>query len=824
MTVVQDVKYAVRAFSNQKLFTMAAVASLALGIGANTAIFSLLNSLILRPLPVSEPDTLVKITWSSNRFKDQWGVNGVVFSSYANRSTLLSDLMATNWAQANLTADGQTERITTELVTGNYFEALGVQPVIGRVFTREENVAADGHPVVVLSHSYWKRRFARNPAVLGKTVRLNDHPMTVIGVMNPKFFGLNPGFVPELWLPSMMVAQVRPEWKPANFNTSMWLGPIARLRRGRDMRQARLELETIHRQALLEQEASASEERKRVIRNLRIDLVPAAAGVVALGINFERPLVILLGIAGLVLLIASVNVANLLLTRAVGRRREIAVRVALGATRRHVIRQLLVESLLLSGTGACFGILLAAWLSEFLFALVPAGRITLAADVTPDWRVLLFTAAVAGVTGIAFGLVPAIQSWVHDVTRALKGEPPKTARFRTGKLLVSAQVAITVVLLFGGVLLSRSLIGLRNVPVGFERQKLLIASVNPGLSGYTGEKIVAFYDELVPRVSRLPGVQSAALERIGLLGVPFGVGKMATTVEGYQATDNEVDNPLLAPDRIVAGPNYFRTIGARVLVGREFSESDTANSLKVAIVNEQFANYYFRGVNPIGRHIGWAGKADAQIIGVVQDIRHYKIRQESVRSWYVPYAQADLVRWPQMSLHIRTSGDPGNIASAVRHEVRSMNPNVPVFDVKTIDVRVRENLFTERLLAMLSGSFALLASLLAAIGLYGVLAYTVKLRVRELGIRMALGAERSTITWLILRDSVMLVASGVIVGAPVAYAVSRTVASFVYGVSPRDGVSLAAAVGVVIAVTTVAAWLPAYRASTLSPTIALRYE
>jgi len=456
---------------------------------------------------------------------------------------------------------------------------------------------------------------------------------------------------------------------------------------------------------------------------------------------------------------------------------------------------------------------------------VRGGRVTLAPNLSPDWRVLTFTALVSLLTTVVFGLLPAVRSCKVDLAPMLKGEQTLSRRLRIGGVLVAGQVALTVVMLFGAVVLARTLTNLQNVPSGFDRDKILMLSLNPALSGYKGHAtIIAYYDELVRRVSVLPGVRAAAVERCGLLGTAFGVVRMVTSVDGYEMKGDEASNFLIAPDRIVAGPNYFRTLGIPLIAGREFTDGDNANDPKVAVINAKFAKYYFGDGNPIGRRVGWNGKADTEIIGVVGDVRQYKLRDDSLRMWYVPYAQADMVRWPQMTLHVRTAGPEALVASRVGSEIRAINSSVPIFDIKTIQDRVNDNLFRERILAMLAGFFAVLACVLAAVGLYGVIAYTASLRTRELGIRIALGAARNDVVWIVMRDSVLVIGCGLLIGSALAYALGGIAASFMYGVAAHDPISLSVAVLVVVSVSILAAYIPARRASRLEPVAALRCE
>ncbi len=652
----------------------------------------------------------------------------------------------------------------------------------------------------------------------------------VVGVSEQRFYGLDPGFGPEVRVPVNAWLESQPGWNEQarqnifafNFNL------VGRLKPGASVRQAETQLDVLHRpwlEAQVSLSPEISEEQRRRVLSTRINLNLAAKGLFGLGRTYQQSLPLLLAAGGLVLLIACVNLATLLLAKAAGRQREIAVRLSLGAGRGRIVRQLLTESLLLAALGGALGLPVSVWAAEAVTSFVPPpGQWRLAIPVTPDWRVLGFLAGVTLLTSVLFGLAPALQATRLQLTPTLQGATSTgTGRFSAGKLLVSAQVAISLVLLAGAGLLLRTLQNLRRNEIGFERTRVLMFSLNADLSNHTPQRARAFYQDLVERVSALPGVQRASLDRFGLLGRSFGISQMALRVEGYEPQGDEATNPLLAPHRFVVGPNFFPTVGIPLVLGREFSRQDNETAPKVAVVNERLARYYFGGQNPIGRRIGW-GQADIEIVGVARDAKYYDLREQPLRAFYVPYTQVRDRFSTRMTLLVRSASERDKLIAAVRREVQAVDRNVPLTAVKTVETKIDETLSTERLLTSLLGAFGMLSALLTAIGLYGVTAYSVARRTHEIGVRMALGADRGRVLRTVLREVVAVTAFGLALGLPAALVLSRLTRSLLYGIAPTDARAMAGASLLLSAVVLLAGYLPARRATRVDPMVALRHE
>jgi predicted permease len=829
-TLAQDLRYAIRRLRRSPGFTAVAALSLALGIGANTAIFSLMDSLLFRMLPVKDPERFYTPVFSNDRFNNQPAFAMAAYEEFRDHNDVFSDLLCRRVTQVGLLAGDRTEPVSLEQVSGNYFSMLGVRAHLGRMLGVEDDRPAGGQQVAVLSYEFWQRRFGSDPAILGKAIHLNGVAFVVVGVSEPRFYGLDPGFGPEMRVPVNAWLESQPGWNERarqnifvfNFNL------VGRLKPGVSVHQAETQLAVLHRRWLEEQVSLSpgiSDQDRRRVLSIRITLTPAAKGLFGLGSTYQQSLPLLLAAAGLVLLIACVNLATLLLAKAAGRQREIAVRLSLGAGRGRVLRQLFTESLLLAALGGVLSLPVSVWAAEAMTSFVPPpGQWRLAIPVTPDWRVLGFLAGVTLLTSVLFGLAPALQATRLQFTPTLQGATSTgTGRFSAGKLLVSAQVALSLVLLAGAGLLLRTLQNLRRDEIGFEKTRVLMFSLNADLSNHTPQRARAFYQDLVERVSALPGVQLASLDRFGLLGRSFGIAQMALRVEGYEPQGDEASNPLLAPQRFVVGPNFFRTVGIPLVLGREFSRQDNETAPKVAVVNERLARYYFGGQNPIGRRIGW-GKADIEIVGVARDAKYYDLREQPLRAFYVPYTQLNDRFSTRMTLLVRSSSDRDKLIAAVRREVHAVDRNVPLTAIKTVETKIDETLSTERLLTSLAGAFGLLSALLTAIGLYGVTAYSVVRRTQEIGIRMALGARRGDVLRLVVRRGMVQVAVGLALGLAAAYGLTRFIAGWLYGVKPTDPATLAAVTLLLLAVALAACYLPARRAARLDPMVALRTE
>jgi predicted permease len=828
---VQDLRYAFRTLRKAPLFTSVAVLSLALGIGANTAIFTLVNQLILQLLPVRDPDQLVMLTARGQHYGSNTGNNAIsypMYQDFRDKNQVFQGMFCRFSHDFSLTYEGRTELIVGELVSGNYFPVLGVGAALGRVFTAQDDLIQGGHPIAVLSYGYWKTRFAADPGVIGRKIVLNGYPLTIVGVSRKGFDGVEPGYAPQLRVPMMMKHLLTDKFYTLNNRRGRFAQVFGRLKPGVTLEQARAGLQPLFHQ-ILQMEvqekdfAKASEHTRQQFLKMWMDVLPAANGRSDLRRQFSNPLLALMVIVSLVLLIACSNVANLLIARATARQKEIAVRLALGAGRRRLILQLLEESLLLSGMGGILGIGLAVAIDNALIGFLPQGVSQLTLSATPDGRVLGFTLLISVLTGVLFGLAPAIQSTRPQLAGTLKDQAGgvvggASVGFR--KALVVAQVSLSLLLLIAAGLFIQSLKNLQGVNPGFETRNLLSFSVNPALNGYKPERSLQFYRQLTERLGRTPGVSSVTLAVMALLD--GNEWDSSVTVEGYSAKEGEWIDPHMQ----FISTGYFQTLAVPVMLGRDFSDRDDKGTPPVALINERFAKRYFAGRSPVGLHVGMGGnpgtKTDIEIVGVVKDTRYESLRDEIPYELYRPYRQMDFVQG--MTVYARAQGDPTAIFAAMRHSVNELDSNVPVYRVRTLDQQLDKSLMSERLLASLSGVFGLLATGLAAIGLYGVMAYMVVRRTREIGIRMALGADRGSVVWLVMREVLALSAVGVIIGGGAAYAATRLVQKQLFGILPTDALTMAASACGIAAVAVLAGYLPARRATAIDPMRALRWE
>ena len=828
----RDVRHGVRTLLRTPAFTLVVLLTLALGIGANTTIFSLTDQVLLRLLPVRQPDRLVLFSSHGafiGRVEGRDRFSYPMYRDLRDRNQVLSGALADYPTSLTMLAGGTAERVTGDLVSGNYFDVLGVQPALGRVFSASDEGAAGASPIVVLSDGYWMRRFGGDASVLNQTIRINEHPMTVVGVAAPGFYGLDFSNPADVFVPLTMKAAMTPTFDGLQDPRYAWLIIAGRLKPGVSVAQAEAGLNVVYRQRneqeIKEMPIAVSERFRQRFVSKHLSLLPGGKGVSDLRRQFSMPILVLMGMVGLVLLIACANVANLLLARGAARQKEVAIRLALGAGRGAIVRQRLVESLLLAVGGGVLGLGVAWWSGSLLLKMLPfdAAARTLSAE--PDARMTLFALGASLVTALLFGLAPALQSTRPQLAPTLKDETGTLAggaghaRFRKG--LVVAQVGLSVLLLAGAGLFARSLYNLQSLNPGFQPDHLLGFSLDPTLGGYSAERTIALYERLQQEIGALPGVRSASLSQQPLLADDQWM--RTTEVEGYQAKQGEDMNP----DYDNVGPGYFATMGIPLLLGRTFTDADRAGAPKVAVVNEAFVRYFFGTRNPIGRHIGFGGRnapLDIEIVGVVQDSKTVALRDRIDRTVYTPFMQASAEDTGQMTFYVRTAGDPLSLASSLRAVVRRVDPDMPVFDMKTMSAQVAESLFAERMVAALSIVFGFLATLLAAIGPYGVMSYSVARRTREIGIRMALGAERGTVLWLVLREVALLVVLGVAIGLPVALALGRLVRSQLFGLSATDPWTMAGAAMVLAVIALVAGYLPARRATRIDPILALRYE
>ncbi len=842
----QDLRYALRVFRQNPGFTAVAVLSLALGIGANTAIFSLINAVLLRYLPVRSPEQLVIL--ARNPARPMTSANYPDYLYLRDNAKSYSGLIAYSGAWAwGFAAEGQpTQLAGVSLVSGNYFDVLGVTPALGRMFNAEDNNTEGAHPDAVLSHGFWMRGFGGDTGVIGRRVRINGSPFTVVGVSRAGFTGAEVGVSPDIFLPIVMMRNVNPTARDWNTRFFWWLTAMARLKPGVSPAQANAELvvlrERIEANDPRNRRAAPSWDKDRAIRQRGV-VLPGANGFAFMRNMVQKPLLILMVVVGVVLLIACANVANLLLARAAARQREIAIRLSVGAARWRLVRQLLLESVLLSVLGASAGVAFAFGGVRLLMSFAPRRGFPITLDFTPDWRVLLFLFAVALVAGTLAGLAPALRATRPEILPCLKSETAPLGfggrRFDLRKALVVVQIALSVLLIAGAALLVRSLMNLRGLDPGFRRENVLLVSVDPALIGYKTQQVKSFYDRVVAETQRMPGVRSASAASILPLGGMRWNGDV--TVEGYKRKPDE--RPYVDFNSVT--PRFFETMGIPILLGRDFRAQDIplvaverpekfnpameddwrGDFARVALVNETFARRYFAGQSPVGRRFSQgmeyrAGKS-FEIIGVVRDARYFGLREPVEPMVYAPaWTSASERMW----LCIRTTGEPAALVTHIRQKVREIDPGLWIAHVRTLEQNLDENIVQERMVATLSGLFGLLALALAAVGLYGVMAHAVARRTREIGIRMALGAPRRQVLWMVLRDALVMVAAGTAAGIPAALVLSKLVASLLFGVSPQDPATLAAAIVVLVAVAAAASWLPARRASTVDPMDALRYE
>jgi predicted permease len=829
-----DVKFAWRTLLRSPLFVLVAVISLALGIGANTAIFTLLDQLLLRMLPVNDPRQLVMIWSTGPHIGNNRGARAASYPMYQDfqqKAPAFSYVFCRYLTSLSISFDNQTERVSSELVSGNYFDALGVKPALGRVFSpQEDDRVYKGHPSVVLSHDYWTTRFNGDPKVLGKKILVNNYPMVVIGVSAPGFRGLDPGNAPQIRVPIQMKPVMTPGWDALGDRRSQWIQMFARMKPGYTVESARASLQPLFHQ-VLEMELTRPE-MKDTSQYLRAEFLKrqvkvqtAATGYSELRQYATTGLIVLMCMVGLVLVIACFNVANLLIARAVAREKEIAVRLAVGSSKAQLVRQLLVESVMLSVAGGVAGILLSVWTVRGLLSFLPTGDSPLTFKAEPDGRILAFNLAIAVLTGIVFGLAPALQSTRLDIWNTLKDVVGAIAgggsSVRLRKILVTAQVALSFLLLAGAGLFVTSLNNLKNANTGFSNiERLVTFQVDPALNGYSTSRIQAFYKELLDKLNGTPGVSSAAYAVVALLHGDEWDSTMS--VEGHHSKDGEDMQAFMNS----ISPGYWKTMGVRLLEGRDFDSRDTGEKTTTAIVNKKFAEHFFGSGSPIGRHIGFGdgpkSKLDIEIIGEVQDSLYEGPREGVHRQVFIPNAQSDFPM--SAAFYIRTSLDPSQMFRALRQQVAQLDPAMPVFQLKTLGSQLDETLVTERFIATLSAAFGILATLLAAIGLYGVMAFVVERRTRELGLRMALGAPQSSVVGMVMREVFLLLVIGLAIGVPLAFVLSRFIASQLFGVAPADARTAALAIAVLAVVALGAGFLPARRASSIDPIRALRYE
>ncbi len=810
-SIWQDVKLAVRGLRKSPAFTLVAVVSLALGIGANTAIFSFLNAVLLKSLPVPEPERLVTFSFFENGkdVSDVFSFQDI--NKIAERSAVFDGLLGRFSRMVSLSANDTSQLVMAELVTGQYFQTLKVAPAVGRLLTEEDVRNAVGNPVCVLSYDLWQTRFGGDPKIVDRAVSINSHPYRVLGVTKKGFYGLELQKRMDLQVPVTRVGDFMPglgSAKNFDWRTGLtWLRPMGRLKPNLTRSEAESQLRTLYRQI-------RPESAHRVLQ-----VTESKEGLNNMRGNFGKPIVVLMAVVALVLLIACANLANLLLARANAREKEFAVRLSLGASRGRLVRQLLIESLLLSFCGGAVGILVSFWITSTLLAFLNVGRPAIyAVHVSPDLTVLWFALTLSFVTAILFGLAPAWQSTRPDLLPNLKEEMGGSQRHihrgTLRKLLVIAQVALSLVVLFAAGLLTRTLSSLQTVNLGFQPERVVALSLDTTIGGHSLAQAAQIQDEVLQRVRLLPGVQAASL----VLFTPLTGDSMTTDIEvnGFAAKHKDE----LQANFHAVSPGYFATINQPRLFGRDFSEADTAKSQKVAIVNERFVQHYFAGQSPVGQHIKQQ-QMNVEIVGVVSNARETSLRKQPVDTIYVPEKQTNN-SGPQLLL--RTQVDPSKLTPTLYALVRNVDKKTVVASIRTLDSQIDAGLSSERILSYLSSLFAGLATLLTGIGLYGVMAYAVARRTREIGVRFAIGAQRGDIARLFLRESLIVIAVGMIVGAPLALASVTVLKSLLFGLTTTDLPTLLLSVGVLLIAGLAATALPLRKAAYTDPISALRYE
>ena len=855
-TLIHDLRYGLHMLWKHPGFTAVAVLTLALGIGANTALFSVVDAVLLKKLPVKDPDRLVLLrqTYDPEKFSPG-GYNGSnprdratglvngtsfpfqSFDRLRKERAALTDVIAFSRIDLNLNSSGQAESVGAQVVSGNYYYTLGVPPVEGRLINDADD-NTNSNPVAVISHRYWLTRFGGEKQVIGKSVNLNNRPFTIIGVTPAGFEGVGElGARVDVTIPLAWEPQTSgPQTMMRGGAGIWWLRLMGRLQPGATREQAQASLANAFQQSVAEHRQALQARATTPLRPLgpqdypRLSVDPGSQGEMIVRRSYQKPLRLLLGVVALVLLIACANVANLLLARATSRRKEIAIRLAMGAGRWRLIRQLLTESVLLSLIGGAAGVFLANWIMTGLFA-VPSwgGRAMETVNPQLDWRVLGFTLAVCTFTGLLFGLAPAIRSSRVDLTPTLKEAGRTSAavgRSWLSKALVVVQVSVSVLLLIGAGLLIRSVRNLQHVDVGFNTQNLLLFSVEPGLQGYREARLVELYQKLFSRLEAVPGVESVTASRVPLLS--FAASTSSVFFPG--AALGSDGTPTSAGDTklLTVRENFLDTMQIPLLVGRSLGAQDDARAPKVAVVNQMFAQKYFPNDNVIGKRFSLdpTKPGEIEIVGLAKDAKYTSQRDQIEPTAYTPWQQS-LRSMRGSTIELRTQGDPANYVTAVREAVREVDSNLPVNDVQTQVDQANETLAMERLFAKLLSLFGVLAQLLAAVGLYGLMAYSVSQRTHEIGVRMALGATRGTVMKMVLQQGMLLTVIGVVVGLGGAYALTgylESLTTMLFGVEPRDPMTFVVIAVVLGLIALVACLVPARRATKVDPLVALRYE
>jgi predicted permease len=809
-----------------------AVLSLALGIGANAAMFSILDRLLLRTLPVSQPGELVFLYHpgpvQGSQSTEEAGSPSFsypMFRGLQKEQTPFTGIAGTRTQAASLSYKGDASAGTALMVSGNYFSVLGVGPAIGRLLTDGDDPAPGAHPVVVLTYSYWERRFGANPAVLNETLVVNGQPMTIVGVSQKGFTGERPGSVPDLFMPITLRRELTADFVAYSDRQDYWVALMARLEPGVTLEQATTAINVAYR-AELEQDAallrSPSQDFLQRFKAKSIILKPGQYGRGSLREQGRTPMLLMQGMTLLVLLIACANVANLQLARAAARTREVAVRLAMGASRGQLLRQFLLESSTLALVGGLCGLVVSYWTLRGILSALPT-QVAASGIVTTslDPRVLVFCLVLSMLTGVAFGLYPALHASKADLVVALREQNGQTTSSRGAglfrKALVTVQTAMSLLLLISAGLFAKTLVNLTSIDLGIRPDHLMTFSLAPTLNGYPEERITPLYKDLSERLVAVPGVTLVSAARVP--AIANSSSSTTIRVEGYApAQSGDLQSNVNS-----IGPAYFRTLGIPLVAGREFERTDEADAPRVAIVNEAFVRHYFQGQNPLGRRLGrgQSGDLDTTIVGIVKDAKYASMRAAPPRVFYRPYLQE---RPGSLYFYVRTAIQPEQIAPSIRREVAALDPNLPIRNMRTMEAQIDNNIANERLMAILTATFAGLATLLAAVGLYGVLAYNVARRTREIGIRMALGAHAPQVRRLVVREMALILGIGVVVGIGAAAAVGTLLRTVLYEMLPWDPGIYGGATALMALIAIAAAYLPARRASAVDPMVALRTE
>lgn len=828
--LVRDIRFAIRSLAGSPLLTGVAVLSLALGIGANTAIFTLFDQVLVRMLPVSDPASLVMVATRGNHVGSNRGRNMQsypMYRDYREQNDVFEGMLCRRAAVVNLGIEEGTERADAELVSGNYFEVLGVRPALGRLFSMDDETARGQNPVVVLNNDFWRLRFAADPGVIGQVLRVNGQPMTIVGVAAAGFRGVSLGYHPKLHVPVTMKDVVTPSWDDYDDRRTRWVQVYARLKDGVQRETAEASIRTLHKQIItMESQEPYFDDvtaygKEQFLKSDAV-VLPGGQGDSSMRNSLDTPLRVLMGFVGLLLLITCANVSNLLVAKAMSRQKEIAIRLAVGASQRHIFGQLLVESSVLALIGGALGLLVGYFAAEALVLLAPEEQ-RLALTTTPDARILGFSFAVTTFAALGFGLVPALSAARTNLVATIKqhaGASSASHGMRVRRMLVVVQVVVALLLVLGSALFVQSLRNLGGVEPGFSTTNLVRFKLDPMLSGYDVARTKELYRRLSDRLTSLPGVEAAGLAVVAIM--EGNEWDSTVTVEGYRSAEGEDMNPHFNS----ISPGYFDAMGISIKAGRDFGDGDVEGGKPVVIVNETFARQYFGEKSPLGFHMAFGGGPsvvpDMEIIAVVEDAKYEDLRGEVPRQVFVAYQQNDWAS--EMTAYVRGAASTSALFSGIRSEVGELDGTMPLFDMNTMDDQLDRSLAIERLVAFLSSAFGILAAVLAFVGLYGVTAYSVSRRASEIGLRMALGARASGVVGMILKEVLVLTTIGLAIAIPTAWWLSELVSSQLYGVEARDPVSMLASTLTLVTVTLLAGLLPALRASRLHPVSVLRAE